>query len=125
MTKEVIIMNRKSLGKYSRDKGKRFEREIAHKLNEYGIIASRSAQHCGKTGQAPDLIGVPHLHIECKAQEKMRLYDWMAQATTDSTGTNNIPAVVHKANGKPILVSLRFDDFLCLYLNAFPISKKS
>lgn len=109
-------------GKLSRDKGKRFELQVAHRLQEYGIDASRSAQHCGKTGQAPDVIGVPHLHVECKAQERMHLYDWMAQAQRDSVETGDLPVVIHKANNKPILVSMRFEDFMELYTRAYPTS---
>lgn len=109
-------------GRYSREKGKRFEREIANRLRKCGINASRSAQHCGKMGQAPDIIGVPNIHIECKAQERMHLYDWMAQAQRDSAGTSNTPVVIHKANNKPILVSMGFDDFMALYTRAYPTS---
>ena len=109
-------------GKLSRDKGKRFELQIAHRLQEYGINASRSAQHCGKTGQAPDVIGMSFVHIECKAQERMHLYDWMAQAQRDSAGTDNTPVVIHKANNKPILVSMGFEDFMGLYTKAYPVS---
>jgi Holliday junction resolvase len=110
---------RQELGRYSREKGKRFERTVASLLKQQGIDASRTAQHCGKTGQAPDVIGLAGIHIECKSQEKMRLYEWMDQAIEDSSGTGNVPVVIHKASNKPILVSMRFDDFLNLYLRAY------
>jgi Holliday junction resolvase len=101
------------MGKMSRDKGKRFEREIANKFKDWGYPARRSAQFCGNTGEAPDVMGVPGIHIEAKHQEHMRLYDWMDQAVRNSKGMN--PVVIHKANAKPVLVTMRFDDWIALY----------
>ena len=102
----------------SRDKGARFERELASRLKEYGFNTERTAQHCGKNGDAPDVKGLPHIHIEAKHQEKMELYKWMAQAIRDSQTSGRIPAVFHKKNYSEILVTLRFDDFMKLYINA-------
>lgn len=67
-------------GKMSREKGKRFERKLASIFREYGYDARRTAQYCGNTGDASDVVGLPGIHIECKHVEKMSLYDWMAQA---------------------------------------------
>jgi hypothetical protein len=104
-------------GKASRDKGKRGERYVASLFKEYGYDAKRSAQFCGKTGQAADVVGVPFVHLEVKFQETMRLYDWMAQAVRDSEaeGKGNLPVVIHKQNNKDLLVTLRFDDWMKLY----------
>ena len=104
-------------GKMSRDKGKRFELILAHYFEERGYDAHRSAQFCGKTGQAADVIGVPGIHIEAKAQERMCLYDWMAQAVRDSDAakTGNKPTVIHKQSRKDILVTMRLDDWFELY----------
>ena len=60
-------------GKMSREKGKRGERCVASLFKEYGYDAKRSAQFCGKTGQAADVVGVPLIHIEVKFQERMCL----------------------------------------------------
>lgn len=106
------------MGKMSRDKGARFERELAGKFREYGYTGSqRTAQHCGKNGGKPDVIGVPYIHIEAKHQEKMYLYDWMEQAKRDATaaGEGNLPAVFHRKNHAEILVTMRFDDWIQLY----------
>lgn len=101
----------------SRDKGARFEREIAGKLREYGYETRRSAQYCGNTGEAADVVGLPGIHIECKHVEKMALYDWMAQAIrdTNAAGNGEIPVVIHKKNRAETLVTLRFDDFMKIY----------
>jgi hypothetical protein len=101
----------------SKQKGARFERLLASKLREYGYDARRTAQYCGNTGEASDVIGLPGLHIEAKAQETMRLYDWMAQAKRDAAagGGQRLPAVFHKKNNAAILVTMEFDDFMKIY----------
>ena len=98
----------------SREKGKRFERQLATRLREYGYDAKRTAQNCGKNGDAPDVTGLPGIHIEAKHQERMSLYDWMAQAVRDHMD-GTLPAVFHKANNKDLLVTMRFDDWMTLY----------
>lgn len=100
----------------SKEKGKRFERQLAGRFRDYGYSeARRTAQYCGNTGDASDVVGLPGIHIEAKHQENMRLYDWMAQAVRDSEGTGNLPAVFHKKNHAEILVTMRFDDFMQIY----------
>lgn len=99
----------------SKQKGARFERALASKFREHGYDARRTAQYCGNTGDAADVIGLPGLHIEAKHQETMRLYEWMAQAKRDSEGTGRLPAVFHKKNNHEILVTMTLDDFMNLY----------
>lgn len=98
----------------SKQKGARFERQLASKLRDLGYDARRTAQYCGNTGDAADLVGLPGLHIEAKHQETMRLYDWMAQAKRDAKG-NRLPAVFHKKNNASILVTMELDDFMEIY----------
>lgn len=98
----------------SRAKGARFERTLASKLREYGYECRRGQQFCGANGDA-DVVGLPHIHIEAKAQEQMRLYEWMSQAKRDSEGTGKLPAVFHKKNNCEILVTMRLDDWMNLY----------
>lgn len=100
----------------SKQKGARFERLLAGKFRDYGYTdARRTAQYCGNTGDASDVVGLPGLHIEAKHQETMRLYEWMSQAKRDSSGTGKLPAVFHKKNNAPILVTMELDDFMNLY----------
>lgn len=98
----------------SKQKGARFERLLASKLREYGYDTRRTAQYCGNTGDAADVVGLPNIHIEAKHQERMQLYDWMDQAKRDAKD-GLIPAVFHKKNNANILVTLEFDDFMKLY----------
>jgi len=104
----------------SKDKGKRFELFLSHKLQDYGFPeARRTAQYCGNTGDASDVEGLPGIHIECKHQEQMRLYDWVEQAVRDAEARPafdcRLPAVFHKKNNADILVTMRFDDWMALY----------
>ena len=105
------------MSKFSKDKGARFERQVARLFREYGIDAHRTAQYRGNTGAAGDVEGIPLIHVEAKHQERMRLYDWMDQSVSDANaeGLGNLPIVVHKSNNKPVLVTMRFEDWVLLY----------
>lgn len=105
------------MGKASRDKGKRFERSLASRFREYGYDARRTAQNCGKSGDAADVVGLPGIHVEAKHQERMSLYEWMAQAIRDAEagGKGALPAVFHKKNNADILVTMRLEDWFHLY----------
>ena len=101
----------------SKKKGARYERELASKFREQGYDARRTAQYCGNTGDASDVVGLPGIHVEAKHQEKMQLYDWMAQAIRDAVagGNGNLPAVFHRKNNAETLVTMRLDDWFRLY----------
>jgi hypothetical protein len=101
----------------SKQKGARFERSLAAKFREYGFNARRTQQYCGNTGDASDVVGLPGIHVEAKHQERMQLYDWMAQAKrdTENGGKGNLPAVFHKKNNAEILVTMTFEDWMNLY----------
>lgn len=101
----------------SKQKGARFERKLASQFREYGYDSRRTAQYCGNTGDASDVVGLPGIHVEAKHQETMRLYEWMAQAIRDAEagGKKALPAVFHKKNNAEILVTMTIDDWFCLY----------
>lgn len=101
----------------SKAKGARFERLLASKFREYGYDARRTAQYCGNSGDAADVTGLPGIHVEAKHQERMALYEWMAQAKRDAAagGGNALPAVFHKRNNASILVTMEIGDWFCLY----------
>lgn len=98
----------------SRQKGARFERALASKLREYGYDdCRRGQQYCGANGDA-DVTGLPGLHIEAKAVERLNLYDAMAQSKHDAK-EGEIPVVMHKKNNCKILVTLELADFMTIY----------
>ena len=101
----------------SKQKGARFERTLASKFREHGFDARRTVQYCGNTGDASDVVGLPGIHVEAKHQEKMYLYDWMAQAKNDAAagGKGALPAIFHKKNNAEILVTMELEDWFHLY----------
>lgn len=98
----------------SKKKGKLGELELARKLREYGYETRRTAQYCGNTGDAADVVGLPGVHIECKRTETLRLYDAVAQAKRDATG-GKIPVVFHRKNNSEWVAILPLDGFMKLY----------
>lgn len=99
----------------SKAKGKRFELALSKMFQEHGFETRRSAQYAGNTGEAADVIGAPHIHIEAKAQETLRLKDWMEQAKHDAAKSGRLPIVFHKKSREPVLVTMEFDSFMELY----------
>lgn len=97
----------------SRQKGARFERTLAAKLREYGYDCRRGQQYCGANGDA-DVVGLPAVHIEAKAVERLNIYDAIAQAKRDAK-PGEIPVVMHKKNNCNILVTLELPDFMKIY----------
>lgn len=98
----------------SKQKGAKFERQLAGLLREHGFTESRrSVQYCGANGDA-DVIGVPGVHIEAKAVERLNIHEAMEQSVSDARD-GEIPVVIHKKNRKPILVTMLFDDWIELY----------
>lgn len=99
----------------SKQKGARFERQLASMIRAEGFQdARRGQQFCGANGDA-DVVGLEGIHIEAKHQEQFRIYDWMAQAKRDSEGTGNMPAVFFKKNNAEVLVCMTFEDWMTLY----------
>lgn len=87
----------------SREKGAVGERELADELNRLGMMARRSVQFCGATGEAADLLvqGLD-LHVECKRCERIRMPEWVAQATRDAHGRPWV--IVTRQSRQPWLV---------------------
>lgn len=101
------------MGRPSRDKGKRGERELASALREAGYDCRRGVQYHGGP-DSPDVVGLPGIHIECKRTERLRLYDALAQATADA-GSDKLPVVMHRQNNAGWVVVQPLEDWLSLY----------
>ncbi len=102
------------MGKSSQRKGRDGERELRDRLREYGY-----AVECGEPvsfGEDPDLVGLPGIHIECKRVERLNVPEAMQQAVRDSEKfQDGMPALFHRRNRQPWLVTVRLDDFMRLY----------
>ena len=101
------------MGKPSREKGKRGERELSSKLREHGYGCRRGQQYSGAAGDA-DVIGLIGIHIECKRTERLNLYDAMAQAIHDAT-PKELPAVFSRRNNSSWLVTMELDSWMQIY----------
>lgn len=100
----------------SKRKGAVGEREVAHILREHGYDARRTAQYCGNTGDAADVIGLDGFHIEVKRCETTKIWDWIHQAERDHKA-EEIPLVVFRKSHEDWQVCLSLESFLKLLQN--------
>lgn len=101
----------------SKQKGKRGELEWSAFCRDHGYDCRRTAQYCGNTGDASDVVGLPGIHQEVKRAENLALYAAYEQAVRDAqeAGEGSIPIVAHRRNRKPWLVVMSAEDFFKLY----------
>lgn len=101
----------------SKQKGKRGELELANALKEYGFDCRRTAQYNGKeTGSLADVVGLDGIHVEVKRVESglKKIDDFIGQAIRDCQG-GEMPAVFHRRNRSPWLVTMTLEDWIELY----------
>lgn len=99
----------------SRDKGARYERELAHLLNDHGFTARRGQQFSGGA-ESPDVVAPDFpFHIEAKRVEKLNLYSAMTQSIRDAG--DKPPCVIHRKNNSENLITCRLEDLLKLMNN--------
>lgn len=103
-----------SSGRGSQRKGADGERELAAVLGNYGYDMKRGGSL--SFGEVPDLVGLPGVHIECKRVERLNVPEAMQQAVNDSQRfKDGMPALFHRRNRQPWLVTIRLEDFMQLY----------
>ena len=101
----------------SQRKGAAGERELAALLGEHGYICTRGGAF--SFGDVPDLTGLPGVHIEVKRVEKLNVVEAMEQSIRDSERMKDgIPALFHRRNRKPWLVTMRLEDWINFYKRA-------
>ena len=102
------------MGKSSQRKGAAGERELAALLSAAGYECQRGGSF--SFGEIPDVLGLPGIHIEVKRVEKLNIGEAMEQAIRDSDRMlDGLPALFHRRNRKPWLVTMRLQDWLKLY----------
>jgi Holliday junction resolvase len=107
------------IGRMSKNKGAKGELEFAAICKDHGFAeARRTAQHCGKTGGAADVIGIPGIHVEVKRCEAGNLYNWLEQAKRDAAAARSgIPIVAHRKNNRDWVVIMDANDWFSLFSN--------
>lgn len=101
-------------GRSSQRKGADGERELAALLRENGYAVQRGGSL--SFGEAPDLSGLPGVHIEVKRVERLNVPEAMTQAVRDSERfKDGMPVLFHRRNRKGWLCTMRLEDWICLY----------
>jgi hypothetical protein len=102
------------MGRMSRQKGKRGEREAAAELGAIlGVDARRGVQYQGGP-DSPDVVldGVP-IHVEAKRTERLSLWAAVEQAKADAPA-GAVPIVWHKCNRRESVLILETSQLLAL-----------
>ena len=89
----------------AREKGQRGELDASKFLSGLGIKSRRGQQFSGLEGEDVVSADLPDVHWEVKRTEKLRLDSAMQQAENDAI-LGQIPAVLHKKNFKPWLLTI-------------------
>lgn len=105
-------------GKTSQRKGASGERKLTALLREYGYDIRRGGSL--SFGEVPDLTGLPGIHVECKRAEVLRLSEWLEQARRDAFRFGGLPAVFHRRNKSPWLVTMELPSWMELYRGCQP-----
>ena len=92
----------------SRAKGAAGERELAGVLREMGHLNCRRGQQFSGSPDSPDVYGIVGVHPEVKRVQSLNLGAAMDQAVADCG--ENVPAIFHRRNHKPWMVTVRLDD---------------
>lgn len=105
------------MGKQQQRKGADGERELALILQGKGYQVKRGGSLT--YGTIPDLVGLDGIHIEVKRREKLDLLGAIRQAETDAARfQDGKPAVFHRKNRSPWLVTMTLEQWLALYEKA-------
>ena len=100
------------MGARSQKKGRGGELEICRILQAHGIDAKPG--QAVSYGSTPDIMGIPNVHAEVKRTEKMRLNEWLDQATRDARRFGGYPAIFHRSNRRPWTVTMLLEDWLTI-----------
>lgn len=102
------------MGKPSQQKGRRAELELSTILAGYGFDV-RPGEPVS-FGKEPDLVGLPHIHIESKRREAVNIAAALRQAKADSERFGDgAPAVFCRGNREKWRVVMELDEWMILY----------
>lgn len=102
------------MGRASQRKGAEGEKELSALLQSEGYPVEWGGSRT--YGTVPDISGLPGIHIECKRVERLNVPEAMKQAIADTEKFHDgLPALFHRRNRSPWLVTMRLTDWLKLY----------
>lgn len=111
------------MGKASREKGKRGEREASNFFKSYGYDTKRGVQYHGGP-DSPDVAGLPDVHLEVKRVQALRLYDALSQSIGDADGSE-LPVVMHRKDREGWVIIQPIEDWMLLYEGAEELYRQS
>ena len=109
------------MGKYSRDKGARFERAVAKGLRVvFGERTIRSSGQCFSGDTRAD-VDCPEIWVECKVGKTPNIKAALEQAEEARAGarSDKVPVAVCKWDREEPIASMRFEDFVNLLKLAY------
>ncbi len=101
-------------GKGSQRKGAKGERELAGLLTDLlGVEARKGSSPFLPGIVAPDVLGVPGIHVESKRREKVGLPSALRQAREDAR-PGDVPVVCHRPSRCPWMLTIELRDLPAL-----------
>jgi len=101
------------MSRRERDKGARFERQVARLLGAHDCSIERVGSR-GKRDSVHADITHEEYYIQCKHYKRIGLYSWWKGHAELASEQGKIPLLVFKQDRDEILVTLRLEDFLRL-----------
>lgn len=109
------------MAKFSRDKGKRYEQQLARAYRAEGYDVSRNSNqaHQDATGidVKGDILGLAGLHIQAKCVEKLNIWDAREQARAEAPD-GWIPSVHFRRNHTDTWVAIPLEHWFRLLRQA-------
>ena len=110
------------MGKAQREKGARFEREVANILKEvFGPRTIRSSGQCFSGDTRAD-VDCPELWVECKVGKRPNIKGALEQAEEARalSGSSKICIAVCKWDREKPTITMRLEDFVEILKKVFP-----
>ena len=98
----------------SNRKGKAGERELSKLFRSYGFEGARRSQQFAGINNDADVVGLPHVHVECKRVERLNIHDAIEQTIRDKR-EEELGIVAHRKNRTDWLITMTLDDFMEIY----------
>ena len=105
--------DRQKKGKAARNKGARYELELAHILRDYyGYPVRRGYVFQNES----DLVGLRGVHCEVKAVERLNIWAAYKQAVSEAQKrADGVPVVFHHRSREGWLVTMSLEDWVDFY----------
>lgn len=105
-----------SRGRGARAKGANFERDLAKLFRQsLQISAHRGLAQTRGGGEEVADVEMSYIHVEAKRHKRCNIKAALNQAIDDCAEKDKIPVAITKDDRKPILVTMRFEDWIEIF----------